>query len=149
MIKLSTIGLSVMLALSTPAQSKIFKPKTAKLDNGLEIVLIENHLAPVVSIALTYKVGTADDPIDMIGLSHFLEHLMFKGTKKVPAGEFKERIISKGGMINAYTTPDVTVYTTDIAVGDLDRVLGFEADRMLIELQLNHHVLARLTPQLL
>ncbi|WP_051908688.1 M16 family metallopeptidase [Candidatus Odyssella acanthamoebae] len=130
MIKLYTIGLSVMLALSTSAHSEIFKPKTAKLDNGLEIVLIENHLAPVVSIALTYKIGTADDPSDMIGLSHFLEHLMFKGTKKVPAGEFKERIISKGGMINAYTTPDVTVYTCDIAVEHLDMVLEIEADRM-------------------
>lgn len=119
-----------MLALSTPAHSKIFKPKTAKLNNGLEIVLIENHLAPVVSIALTYKIGTADDPGEMIGLSHFLEHLMFKGTKKVPAGEFKERIISKGGMINAYTTPDVTVYTCDIAVEHLDMVLKIEADRM-------------------
>lgn len=130
MIKLQTIGLSAMLALSTPAHSEVFKPTTAKLDNGMEIILIENHLAPVVSIALAYKIGTADDPVDMIGLSHFLEHLMFKGTKKVPAGEFKERIISKGGQINAYTTPDVTVYTCDIAVEHLDMVLEIEADRM-------------------
>lgn len=130
MVKLSTIGISLMLALSTPAVSEIFKPKTAKLDNGMEIVLIENHLAPVISVALTYKVGTADDPVDMIGLSHFLEHLMFKGTHKVPAGAFKEKIISKGGLINAYTTQDVTVYTCDIAVEHLDMVLEIEADRM-------------------
>lgn len=130
MIQLSTLGMSIMLACSTPALAEIFKPKTAKLDNGLEIVLIENHLAPVVSIALTYKIGTADDPVSMIGLSHFLEHLMFKGTKKVPAGEFKQRIISKGGMINAYTTPDVTVYTCDIAVEHIEMVLEIEADRM-------------------
>jgi zinc protease len=124
------IGFCIMLCVSTTAHSEVFKPQTAKLDNGLEIVLVENHLAPVVSIALTYKIGTADDPVEMIGLSHFLEHLMFKGTKKVPAGQFKERIISKGGMINAYTTPDVTVYTCDIAVEHLDMVLEIEADRM-------------------
>lgn len=109
---------------------KVFDPKVAKLDNGLEIVLIENHLAPVVSVALTYKVGTADDPADMVGLSHFLEHLMFKGTKKVPIGQFTQRIISKGGMINAHTTPDYTCYTCDIARPYLDMILDMEADRM-------------------
>lgn len=119
------------LSTTTPeSYGSVFNPKTAKLDNGLEIVLIENHLAPVVSVALTYKVGTADDPADMIGLSHFLEHLMFKGTKKVPIGQFTQRIISKGGMINAHTTPDLTCYTCDISRQYLDMILDMEADRM-------------------
>ena len=129
-MKFQLAGLLIMMAQTLPSQAEIFKPKIAKLDNGLEIVLVENHLAPVVSVALTYKIGTADDPVDMVGLSHFLEHLMFKGTKKIPAGKFKELIISKGGQINAYTTPDVTVYTCDISVENLDMVLEIEADRM-------------------
>ncbi len=123
-------GLLMMLAQTVPSNAEIFKPQTAHLENGLTIVLVENHLAPVISVALTYRIGTADDPIDMVGLSHFLEHLMFKGTQKVPAGKFKELIISKGGQINAYTTPDVTVYTCDISVENLDMVLEIEADRM-------------------
>ena len=88
-----------MTAIATPSftQAEIFKPKLAKLDNGLEIILVENHIAPVVSLSLIYKVGTADDPVEQVGLSHFLEHLMFKGTKNCPPGEFKKKITSMGG----------------------------------------------------
>jgi zinc protease len=121
---------AAMTSFISPSFADIFKPKTATLKNGLQIVLIENHLAPVISTSLIYKVGTADDPASMIGLSHFLEHLMFKGTKKLPAGEFKRKIISKGGRVNAYTTPDLTAYVCDIAVEHLPMVLEIEADRM-------------------
>ena len=77
-------------ATTSPALAAgIFHPATITLPNGLQVVLIQNHLAPVVSISLIYKVGTADDPTDMHGLSHFLEHLMFKGTKDIPADQFK------------------------------------------------------------
>lgn len=108
----------------------IFNPVTTTLKNGLQVVLVENHLAPVVSISLIYKVGTADDPVGMHGLSHFLEHLMFKGTKEVPADQFKKLISSKGGIINAFTTPDLTAYTCDIAIEFLAFYLKLEADRM-------------------
>jgi zinc protease len=121
-------------ASSSPTNSGvskgIFNPSTATLPNGLEIVLIENHLAPIVSISLIYKVGTADDPEKMHGLSHFLEHLMFKGTRDIPADQFKKIISSQGGIINAYTTPDLTAYTCDISIEFLDFYLKLEADRM-------------------
>ncbi len=119
-----------MTSFITSIRAEMYKPKTATLKNGLQVVLVENHLAPVVSVNLMYKVGTADDPPSMVGLSHFLEHLMFKGTKKVPNGVFKQKIISKGGMVNAYTTQDYTTYVCDIAVEHLPMVLEIEADRM-------------------
>jgi zinc protease len=96
----------------------------------LQVVVVQNHLAPVVSVALIYKVGTADDPLGMHGLSHFLEHLMFKGTKDIPSNQFKKIITSHGGIINAFTTPDLTAYTCDISLEFLDFYLKLEADRM-------------------
>lgn len=123
--------LIIMTYLSVAtSQASVFNAKTFTLKNGLEVVVVENHLAPAVSVAVLYKVGTADDPIHMVGLSHFLEHIMFKGTNDVPAGEFKRRIVSRGGSINAATSFDYTVYTTDISVEYLDYVLSMEADRM-------------------
>jgi zinc protease len=114
----------------TTTHTGIFNPSTHTLSNGLQIVLVPNHMAPVVSVGLVYKIGTADDPQAMHGLSHFLEHLMFKGTKAVPTDQFKKQIIARGGKINAYTTPDITVYTADIAIDHLDFLLKLEADRM-------------------
>lgn len=126
---LYSVVFTLMMSPMT-ASAELLKPQTAKLDNGLEIVLVENHIAPVVSINVAYKVGTADDPVEMTGLSHFLEHLMFKGTKNTPIGDFKKKIISHGGAINAYTSHDVTAYTSDIPIDILDMVLELEADRM-------------------
>lgn len=127
---LSTVVLMASLSSASASLTEIYKPKTATLDNGLQVVVIENHLAPIASLSIYYKVGTADDPITMMGLSHFLEHLMFKGTKNVPEGEFKKKITSKGGSINAYTSFDITAYTCTIAVEHLPMVLSLEADRM-------------------
>lgn len=127
------IGIFVTMALnfySSPAQSGIFHPKTFTLHNGLLVVLVENHMAPVASVGLLYKVGTADDPIAFYGISHFLEHLMFKGTKEVKGEDFKRLISSRGGSINAFTSSDETVYTCDIAIEHLPFILKLEADRM-------------------
>jgi zinc protease len=127
------LAMSLILNAAAPSPcsaSGIFNPTITTLSNGLQIVLIQNRLAPVVSLSLIYNVGTADDPEHMHGLSHFLEHLMFKGTKDVPADQFKKLISSKGGSINAFTTPDMTAYICDIAVEHLDFILALEADRM-------------------
>ncbi len=126
----STVALMTSLSAASTPSASTYNPYVVTLDNGLQVVIIENHLAPLVSIALYYKVGTADDPINEMGLSHFLEHLMFKGTKAVPGGEFKKKIGSKGGIINAYTSFDITAYTCTIAVEHLPMVLEIEADRM-------------------
>lgn len=127
---ISTVVLMTSLSSTSATLAEVYKPKTATLDNGLQVVVIENHLAPIVSLSIYYKVGTADDPVKMMGISHFLEHLMFKGTNNVPEGEFKKKITSKGGSINAYTSFDITAYTCTIAVEHLPMVLGLEADRM-------------------
>lgn len=124
------LAMSLFFTTTLPTKAGIFNAETTTLPNGLQVVLVPNHLAPIVSICLVYKVGTADDPVEMYGLSHFLEHLMFKGTKEVPANQFKKIISSNGGDINAFTTPDVTAYTCDIAVEFLDSYLKLEADRM-------------------
>lgn len=126
----STLILMAGLGNASVANPGIYNPQVVTLDNGLQVVIIENHLAPIASMGIYYKVGTADDPITEVGLSHFLEHLMFKGTKLMPPGEFKKKIASKGGVINAYTSFDITAYTCTIAVEHLPMVLQIEADRM-------------------
>jgi zinc protease len=128
-ILLTSLFISSATSPSTSAVG-IFHPSTTTLSNGLQVVLIQNHLAPIVSINLIYKVGTADDPLGMHGLSHFLEHMMFKGTKDIPADQFKKIISGNGGIINAFTTPDFTAYTCDIGLEFLDFYLKLEADRM-------------------
>lgn len=125
--RLSSLCALSLLCLAT-AEAEVFKPKTFTLNNGLQVVLVQNNIAPVVSVAVIYKVGTADDAIT--GLSHFLEHLMFKGTKDVPADQYTQTLLSKGGQFNAHTTADSTVYTTRIAAIHLDTILKIEADRM-------------------
>ena len=97
-------------ATSSAFSAGIFHPATTTLSNGLQVVVIQNHLAPVVSISLIYKVGTADDPVEMHGLSHFLEHLMFKGTPTHPAGDFDKFLEAKGTIVNAATWKDYTFY---------------------------------------
>ncbi len=108
----------------------IFNTQTTRLENGLQVVLVENHRAPVVTQMLWYKVGGADEPKGQSGLTHFLEHLMFKGTRTVPSGEFSKRISSMGGQDNAFTTQDSTTYYQSIARRYLPVVMAMEADRM-------------------
>lgn len=108
----------------------LINAQTHTLENGLKIIVVPNGLAPVVTIGLIYNIGTADDPLDQVGLSHFLEHMMFKGTKEIPGGEFNKLIIRNGGHNNAYTEYDHTFYYTTIAAKHLELILKCEADRM-------------------
>jgi zinc protease len=124
------ISIVVHFHSTTTQAAGIFNASTKTLPNGLQVILVQNHLAPVVSISMIYKVGVADDPIGLHGISHFLEHLMFKGTKDIPSDQFKKIIVHNGGIINAYTTSDLTAYTCDIAAEYLDFYLKLEADRM-------------------
>ena len=107
-----------------------FNPETFTLDNGLEVVVLPNHRAPVVAQWLWYRVGTADSPIGKSGLPHFLEHLMFKGTKKIAPGEFSKIVARHGGNDNAMTSYDYTGYYQMIAKDRLPLVMEMEADRM-------------------
>ncbi len=108
----------------------IFNPQTKTLSNGLQVIVVPNTMAPIVSVGVLYKVGTADDPLPLIGISHFLEHMMFKGTTSIPSAQFKKTILEYGGQTNAATGFDYTIYETSIAVDHLELILRLEADRM-------------------
>ncbi|GBD41385.1 putative zinc protease [bacterium HR39] len=110
--------------------SGFFHPTTFTLDNGMEVVLVENHRAPVVAHWVWYRVGTADSPPGKSGLPHYLEHLMFKGTAKIPPGMFSKIVARLGGEDNAMTGYDFTAYFQMIARRHLATVMEMEADRM-------------------
>ncbi|WP_363350240.1 pitrilysin family protein [Methylocystis echinoides] len=102
-----------------------------KLDNGLEVVVIPDNRTPVVTHMIWYKNGSADDPIGKSGIAHFLEHLMFKGTKNHPQGEFSNLVAELGGQENAFTSYDYTAYFQRIGKEHLGTLMQFEADRMI------------------
>jgi zinc protease len=132
--KLPAACLGVALALTTvagkPARSALFNPETFTLDNGMQVVVVTNRRAPVVSHHVWYKVGSADSPYGKSGLAHFLEHLMFKGTESLAPGEFSRIVARNGGNENAFTGPDYTGYFQTIARDRLELVMQMEADRM-------------------
>jgi zinc protease len=100
------------------------------LDNGLDVVVVPDHRAPVVTHMVWYRNGSADDPLGQSGIAHFLEHLMFKGTDKHPAGEFSKVVSGVGGQENAFTSYDYTAYFQRVARDHLKTMMTFEADRM-------------------
>ena len=81
-----------------------------RLANGLDIVVVKDRRAPVVTHMVWYRNGSADDPAGKSGIAHFLEHLMFKGTEAWPAGEFSKIVAGFGGQENAFTSFDYTAY---------------------------------------
>ncbi len=105
-------------------------PASFTLDNGLKVVVIPDHRTPVVTQMIWYKVGSADETPGKSGLAHFLEHLMFKGTSKHPAGEFSQTVLRIGGNENAFTSTDYTGYFQRVPREQLPRMMEFEADRM-------------------
>ena len=108
----------------------LFHPTTFTLSNGMRVILIENHRAPVVAHMIWFNVGSADDPIGQSGIAHFFEHLMFKGTQKIAPGEISRIIAQQGGEDNAFTSYDFTAYFTKIAKDRLPLIMELEADRM-------------------
>ncbi len=100
------------------------------LSNGMKVLVVENHRAPIVVSQVWYKVGASYEHDGITGVSHVLEHMMFKGTEKHPAGEFSEIIAANGGEENAFTGQDYTAYFQKIANDRLELCLELEADRM-------------------
>ena len=101
------------------------------LDNGLQVVVIEDHRAPVVVHMLWYRAGSADETAGVSGVAHFLEHLLFKQTKTLAAGEFSRVVAENGGSDNAFTSTDFTAYFQRVAADRLDLMMRMEADRMM------------------
>jgi len=100
------------------------------LDNGMQVVVIPDHRAPVVTHMVWYKVGSADEPPGKSGIAHFFEHLMFKGTKNRKPGEFMAKVAEIGGDENAFTSYDYTAYYQTVSPDALPTMMDYEADRM-------------------
>jgi zinc protease len=112
------------------AADKDWKVTQEVLDNGLTVLMLEDHRAPVVTVQVWYKVGSRNERPGITGISHLLEHLMFRGTPKYGHGEFSRLVQEKGGSHNAFTSDDQTVYFENTASAHLDLLLELEADRM-------------------
>src|SRR5512138_4037186 len=99
------------------------------LDNGLQVVLLEDHSTPIVNLQLWYHVGSRDERKGRTGFAHLFEHMMFKGSKNVDPEAHPSMISSVGGQSNAYTTEDTTVFWETTPVQYLPMILWLEADR--------------------
>jgi zinc protease len=121
---------AIAAALSAPALAATGQVADFTLANGLELVVVPDHRAPVVTHMIWYKVGAADETPGKSGLAHFLEHLMFKGTAKHPAGQFSQVVARLGGQENAFTSQDYTAFFQRVPSEQLKTVMEFEADRM-------------------
>ena len=100
------------------------------LDNGMEVIVLEDHRAPVVVHMVWYKAGAADEPPGKSGIAHYLEHLLFKGTDELAPGEFSETVAAHGGTDNAFTSWDYTAYFQRVAADRLELMMKMESDRM-------------------
>lgn len=126
-------ALAVAVCSATPLwaeQEQREEVTTFKLDNGMDVVVIEDHRAPVVQHMVWYRVGSADEPAGVSGVAHFLEHLMFKGTDTLDNGEFSATVAANGGRDNAFTSYDYTAYFQRVAADRLELMMQMESDRM-------------------
>lgn len=125
-----TAFLVLGLLLAVPAQADDWGVQSFTLDNGLQVVVIPNHRAPVVTHMIWYKFGGADEKPGVSGVAHFLEHLLFKGTPSVPGGQFSAVVKKLGGNDNAFTTHDYTAFYQSVPRDHLAQMMEMEADRM-------------------
>jgi zinc protease len=130
MPKLLSLLLLALPAAAWGAAERQFNAETFTLANGLQVVVIENHRAHIVTQMIWYKVGSADEHRGKTGLAHFLEHLMFKGTKETPPGGFSRLVAQNGGRENAFTTADYTAFFQNVAADRLELVMRLESERM-------------------
>lgn len=126
LLVLAVLGAAV--ARAQPADPLRLTPD--RLDNGLEVILVEDHAAPTVAVDVWYKVGSADDPRGRSGFAHLFEHMMFQGSANVPPGLHSELITAAGGSSNASTSLDRTNYYQTLPAHQLPLALWLEADRM-------------------
>ena len=106
--------------------------KKFQLKNGMTVLLVESHKSPVVSVQMWVKTGSADESPKEAGISHFIEHLVFKGTKKYGVGEIARTVEGSGGELNAYTSFDQTVFYvtiskafSDVGLDVISEMMGF------------------------
>jgi zinc protease len=130
-IRLPALGLAALtlVAMASPGLADAIAT-SFRLQNGIELVVIPDRRAPIVTHMVWYKVGSADEEPGKSGIAHFFEHLLFKGTSKNPAGTFDTEIADIGGTQNAFTTQDFTAYFQVVPPSALPRMMELEADRM-------------------
>lgn len=114
----------------SPARHPVPGVTEMRLDNGLRIIVKEDHRAPTVAHMVWYKAGSIDETNGTTGVAHVLEHMMFKGTKNLKPGEFSKKVAALGGRENAFTSRDYTAYFQQVQSRDLPKVMALEADRM-------------------
>jgi zinc protease len=121
---------AVLVVLAEPGSSVASEPQEYILSNGMKVLLVEVPKAPVVTVQVWYRVGSRNEVMGRAGLSHMLEHMMFKGTAKYPKGSFSRLIRKNGGIDNAFTSQDFTAYFENLAADRVELALELEADRM-------------------
>ncbi len=129
-MRLLVLSLFLFLSSIAPAEAQNFKVQEAALDNGLKVLLLEDHKSAVVTFQVWYRVGSRNEIDGRSGLAHFLEHMMFKGTKKMKPEEYSRIIAQNGGNSNAFTTQDHTVYFATMSRDKIGVEIELEADRM-------------------
>ncbi|SLN19691.1 Insulinase (Peptidase family M16) [Roseovarius litorisediminis] len=129
---ITCVTLFLATALPAAADDRV---TTFTLKNGMDVVVVEDHRAPVVVHMVWYRAGSADEPAGSSGVAHFLEHLLFKGTDTLAPGEFSATVSRNGGSDNAFTSYDYTAYFQRVAADRLDLMMRMESDRM-VNLQL-------------
>ena len=127
--RLAALGLVAVLGLAAAPVKKIQFTDT-KLKNGLRVIISEDHSAPVFAVAVNYNVGSRDERKGRTGFAHLFEHMMFKGSENVGAGEHPHLIFMNGGSMNGTTNKDRTLYYEILPANQLDLALFLEADRM-------------------
>ena len=132
MIRLPAIAAlaSLLLPASWATAAENEAVTTFTLDNGMEVVVVEDHRAPSVQQMVWYRAGSADEPKGSSGVAHFLEHLLFKATDKMESGEFSATVAKNGGRDNAFTSYDYTAYFQRVAADRLELMMRMESDRM-------------------
>src|ERR1700742_2043978 len=130
LLLLAVLFCFIASAAVSPARAELFEAHEFTLANGLQVVVIPNHRAPIVTQMVWYKVGAADEPMGSSGIAHFLEHLMFRGTKTVAPGDFSRIVAENGGEDNAFTTHDYTAFYQNVAADRLELVMKLGAHRM-------------------
>ena len=125
-----TLPAASRLAAQPITERPLFGARSWTLGNGLRVVLVESHRAPVVAHYVFYGAGSGEDPGQLSGIAHFMEHMMFKGSGNVPSGDFSRLVAREGGQDNAFTSRDTTAYFQHVESSRLALMMRMEADRM-------------------
>src|SRR5512147_1079650 len=120
----------LLLYVTAPINARAMEVKEYYLENGLKILIVEDHKAPTATFQVWYRVGSRNESVGKTGLTHLLEHMMFKGTAKYGPKTFSQTIQRAGGMDNAFTTKEYTGYFEFLSSDRIGLPMEMEADRM-------------------